>query len=257
MRNEDGDEERGIFIQRGRLDVGAMKPGDRKELRFEFKVKESLRAETTPINITVLDGDLREATSEKYDLRIASQGPVLRTTRLTAKQGGEIRLRGTAADNAPAFALADGPITADAMIDGWYRVPLERKVYGWVPMGEVAAADGPAAANQTRRAPFKGPPRITLSQRGVDVETQQDALTLSGEALADEGVQDLLIFVNNRKVFFKSAGSNKGDKGPMRFSARVPLEEGVNRITVVAREDEELSSRETLIVHRNGQTAVP
>jgi len=30
----------------------------------------------------------------------------------------------------------------------------------------------------------------------------------------------------------------------------VPLETGVNRITVVAREDEELSSRQTLFVHR-------
>jgi carboxyl-terminal processing protease len=252
LRNPDGDEERGIFIERGRQDLGVLKPGERKELRFEFKVKEQLKSDRVPITVNVLDSDLRELTSEKYTLRVAgdAQAVTAKNAKLTPKSGNEVRLRSSPVDDAPTLALADAQVYADGTLDGWYRIPLGAHSYAWLPEGEVQAADAPVAANQTRPAPFKGPPVITLSQRGVDVETQQDALTLNGEALSAEGVKDLLIFVNNRKVFFKA---NHDDKAHMRFSARVPLESGVNRITVVAREDEDLSSRETLIVNRNAE----
>ena len=37
---------------------------------------------------------------------------------------------------------------------------------------------------------------------------------------------------------------------PFKFSAQVPLDEGTNRITLIAREDEDQASRRTVIVHR-------
>ena len=94
-----------------------------------------------------------------------------------------------------------------------------------------------------------GPPVITLSDHGK-AETKSDSLTLSGEALAVNLVRDLLIYVNNKKVYFKSNARAEGDRALMRFSARLPLDAGVNRITVIAREDEQLSSRQTLFVTR-------
>jgi carboxyl-terminal processing protease len=61
-------------------------------------------------------------------------------------------------------------------------------------------------------------------------------------------VRDMLIYVNNKKVYFKSNAGLLGD--PFKFSAQVPLDEGTNRITLIAREDEDQASRRTVIVHR-------
>lgn len=257
LRNDEKDHDRGIFIRRGRVEIDGLPPGARRAVRFRFRVKDRLEVRRVPINITVLDSDLHEATSEDYTVRIAGGDETLvtRALRLTPKEGAEIRLYGTASDDAPAIAVAD-VLFADGELDGWYRVPLEAGGFAWVPAAAVTAVAGVRTRNVVRRVPYKGPPVIALSQREVEVETRKDMLTLTGEALAETGIKDLLIFVNDRKVYFKSNhGSDDGERGRLRFSARVPLENGVNRITVVAREDEELATRETLIVNRAGGEA--
>ncbi len=155
--------------------------------------------------------------------------------------------------DAPAVSTATGAVRADAKLGEWYRVPLGDRVFGWVAASEVEAQ--PEGGNAELPGPAKpatlqGPPVITLVDRPGGGSVKVGALTLSGEALGGRLIQDLFIYVNNKKVFFKSNSAPEADKQRMRFSARVPLEAGVNRITVIAREDEELSSRQTLFVHR-------
>jgi carboxyl-terminal processing protease len=142
-------------------------------------------------------------------------------------------------------------VRADARYGAWWRVPRIEGGYAWVSAAEVDAGPDSAGSPLLEPAVLQAPPVITLAEKSPLTDVKDATLTLSGEALGQRVVRDLLIFVNNRKVFFKSnAGAADADRGRLKFSARVPLESGVNRITVVAREDDDMASRQTLYVNR-------
>ena len=62
-------------------------------------------------------------------------------------------------------------------------------------------------------------------------------------------MQDLYIFVNDKKIYFKS--NRDANYGPsLSFDATVPLKKGKNRILVVARENKDLMNRTVLMVLR-------
>ena len=256
LNNPEDDETRPIFIKRGRLNIDNMAPGERKQARFSFKVKDKLFKPEVQVSLAISDSDIREMTSEKFTLPVVDDAEALKLgkVKLVPKKGGEVPLLGMHAADAPPVSLASGVVMADARLGDWYRVPTGDRLYTWLAADNVDERPDATGKTELKPAPLQGPPIITLADRPAADAIQGETLTVSGEALGGRLIQDLLIFVNNKKVtnkkvFFKSNGDD-ADKARLRFSARVPLEAGINRITVVAREDEELSSRQTLFVHR-------
>ncbi len=250
LRNDDTDPLRGIYIRRGRVEHDGLAPGEGAGMRMAFKVKAE-KPGAIPVLVGVYDGDIRESTTEKALLpavaRDASVKPV--DVRLAPAAGGAVDLRGVPRAGAPIVARAAGHAVADGRYGDWFRVPIEGG-YGWVvadavePVPPTATPPGSGAVAAVEPT---GPPVIELA--GSAVETRARALTLAGAVSGPRAVQDLLIYVNDRKVYFQSnAAARLGDD--FRFSAEVPLEEGVNRITVVAREDEDYASRRTVIINR-------
>jgi carboxyl-terminal processing protease len=253
MNNPEDDETRPIFIRRGRVELESLAPGERRQTRFEFRVKEDLVALDLPMTLSVMDGELRESTSEKATLRVIEPSTPLRALqqRLLPREGTEVALHGLYADGAPLVSMAQAFARADARLGDWWRVPRDGGLFAWVRAADVVEEPDRAGRAEFKLADLEGPPVITLAERPNPDETKATTLTLNGEAFGHRVVRDLLIYVNNRKVFFKSnAAADQKGRGRLRFSARVPLDSGVNRITVVAREDDEMASRQTLYVTR-------
>ncbi len=257
LRNDDADEQRGIFITRGRVKTDALARGQVSELRFKFKVKEQLEQAAVPVDVAVSDSEIRETTSEKVNLRVSLPSEVLEVAKVRLQPktpGGLVELRSLYATGAPIWGRAPDAVS-DARLGRWYRVPArvgDAKGWAWVDADTVSVGSDAddRTATTAEAVEISGPPVIALSDRAPPPETRDDALTLSGEVLGERLVQDLLIYVNNKKVFFKANNAGLAATDPFRFSARVPLDEGVNRITVIARQDDEASSRRTMIVHR-------
>jgi carboxyl-terminal processing protease len=257
LRDDAPGGQRALFINQGRVTAttpeGGLAPGQQTRMRFGFKAKEDGPLEI-PVQVSAYDSELREGTTERVRLRVVDPktAPVKERVRLLPRQQENVVISGLYGGSELTLATAPYAIS-DGKLGDWYRVPLAsttpgEQVYGWAWASDVtldAAGDGVTTA--LPMVP-KGPPVITFSDHDPQPETREDALTLTGEVLGEKVIKDLLIFVNNRKVFFKSGG--EGDRERMRFQARVPLEKGVNRITVIAREDEDLQSRRTVIVHR-------
>jgi carboxyl-terminal processing protease len=254
LRNGSEDEARGIFIKRGRVNLETIDPAGRAEARFSFRVKEDVEQIDVPVQLSVVDMDVQESTAQEFMLRVTPNVQVeANASTLRALAGDAVVLRGAPEPDAPPMTLVRPLARADGRLEGWFRVPTGDGLYGWVPADEVEPREGTATGRSTLSAAIpKGPPVINLAGARPDVETQSDALTLTGEALGKQTIRDLLIFVNNRKVFFQAnEGEDDLARARLRFEARVPLEKGVNRITLIAREDEQLSTRETVIVTRN------
>ncbi len=254
LRDDGRDGRRDLFIKRGRVEREdqALAPGATAELAFSFTVKADA-AGTVAVNLGVHDPELREGTSEKVSLAVvpADRAPQPAAQAISPRGVPALQLRGVPTADAPAVASAAYAL-ADATLDGWLRVPLGEGRYGWIPEAETAPYTGLARVPQIDGVTPKGPPVIELTGP-LAAETHDATFTLTGEVQADKRVKDLLIYVNNRKVFFKSSAADTAARLP--FTARVPLEQGVNRITLIARQDDEAASRKTVIVHREGAAA--
>ncbi len=108
----------------------------------------------------------------------------------------------------------------------------------------------PAKHTEVERVLQHFEPKVVVdadtSQGGLQVDSER--FTLTGAASDPAKLRDLYIFVNDQKVFFRTAGNKSVDK--LDFTTSFSLKPGNNTVLVVAREDDELIGRKTLIIHR-------
>jgi hypothetical protein len=95
-------------------------------------------------------------------------------------------------------------------------------------------------------------PRIDLEPSSL--MTSKKSVKLEGQLMDDATIKDYYIFVynredatktNSRKLDYTRVGSSESS-----LSTRVPLFEGMNRVTVVSRDEEGMETRETAFVYR-------
>src|SRR5262249_10883241 len=93
------------------------------------------------------------------------------------------------------------------------------------------------------------PPQLDVAP--ATLATREAKVRLTGRAMDSDRVQDVFVFVGPRKVFYQS-NRKAADPKKLEFSFDVELAAGVNVITVVARENEDTASRQTVVVRRDG-----
>ena len=76
-----------------------------------------------------------------------------------------------------------------------------------------------------------------------------EKVTLSGVVKDDKYVKHVYILVYNDKVFFKPNSPESKDTSRLQFAAEIPIKEGPNTITVVARDDLGLITTKTFVVN--------
>ncbi|MCB9665653.1 MAG: PDZ domain-containing protein [Alphaproteobacteria bacterium] len=97
-------------------------------------------------------------------------------------------------------------------------------------------------------SPLFEPPRISLT-RVPELVLDGDRLTISGRVSDDEGLDHVLVFVDDDKVFFE--GSAPGEALPtLPFTASATVSPGTHTVTVLARDLDGFSSARSRVVHR-------
>ena len=129
----------------------------------------------------------------------------------------------------------------------WYRVKGDRG-WLWAEASELSAVSASSELSAELSPSFSiSPPAIEIEP--VSHYTRAKEVELKGVARCPEGLEDVMIYVNNRKVFFLSKTEMKS-KTEASFSAKVPLEEGVNIISVYARHSEHRTGQELIVITR-------
>ena len=100
-----------------------------------------------------------------------------------------------------------------------------------------------------------GAPKIELVKSVLDeLEADSPELLLEGVVLDDGQVRDVSIYVYTRHGRQtrprKIAYVSHGQEGPLRIHQRVKLHEGLNRIVVLARDDDDLTGSASMRIHR-------
>lgn len=250
LRNLTGE---GLLLKAGRFDLSGMKAGEEREVEFTFDILPALSEAEIHMQISIVDSDLGVGAGEKIVLPVVakkdavsvvpSRGAVVATT--------ELALRGEPLPNAQVIGRVekDAVLTKLGDVGAFVQVELSP--------GQFAFAER-ASLTLSTKAPTRGNWQPTYSHHPPDLEvqakalsTREDFIEISGAAEDNGGgVEDVVIFVGNQKVYYQP--NSGADKTKLSFTRVVPLDAGVNIITVVARESEENATRRTVIVRRDG-----
>ena len=248
LRNLSG---RGVLLRHGRFRIDDIEPGGEKVVRFTFEVLQDFERDEAKLEVSVYDSQLREAVSEKIRVALADAGDAAASAsgRVTIAAGKSLRA-GPSNDAARVGQVEGGAVTLTKLAShgDYIRVALpgDNEESAWVRSADVGGSGsrGSVAFVYDHR-----PPQVTIAATAN--VTRQASVRLRGSATDDQRVRDLYIFAGARKVFYVS---NRGSRNAReaRFDTEIPLHPGINYITVFARENDEVMSRETLVIRRDG-----
>ncbi len=241
----------GLLLRGGRFDISNMRPGDVRNVAFTLDVLGSLRENFVKLELSVHDRDLRVGSSEKITLPVARTGPAIAAASGNVTvSASSLEVRGQPLAGAQVVGtLPAGAIVERAGTVGTFtKIMLEGSRFGFVATEGVR--DGGAAV-KTAFVPLllKSPPMLDVSSGAL--ATRADTVTIKGSASDGDRVLDAYVFVGARKVFYQS-NREGSDKKRLDFSFEAKLTPGVNVIHVVARENEDVVTRRTMVVRRDG-----
>ncbi len=144
-----------------------------------------------------------------------------------------------------AMATGGASFSYDAVSGSYFRVQLSKERRAWL---EKESATLGGKVNPLYTPSFYEPPTIEISGTTVRKVSSSKAL-VEGVATHPNMLRDLIIFAEDQKVLYLQA-SQKAQK-KIAFSTEVPLKEGVNHITIVARHDDKVLGTAFLFIRRN------
>jgi len=100
---------------------------------------------------------------------------------------------------------------------------------------------GPYQASEARV-----PPQITLAAP-VPLVTDAEQVTITLAATDDGSVKDIVVYRGEKKLAY---ARNRDGAAPFPLTLSVPLENGSNRIVVIARDDKDIPAQKVFYIHR-------
>lgn len=246
-----------IFLHEGRVTFETIPTEATRLASFRFEVREIPDNGAIELDAEVLDTVYREFLSESLEIPVMEEGGVVapRTgvATVTARSAPIMPQPSTDAEaiaNAPRGASLD----VDGALDGWYRVTWGEERVGWISEGGATFDDGRTSARGGAE------PSLQYQAPTIDLELDRLAVrspifTLRGVVSDESSVRDYYVFVNSRvsdngrrqtsKRAYEAVGSASAT-----IQQDLELLPGNNVITVIARDDERITSSATLNVYR-------
>ena len=250
LRNLSGS---GILLHSGRFQLQELKPGQETMVAFQFEVLPEFDQGEAKLEASVIDELLREGAGEKLTIplaRTAAKTIAAAPGTAVARAGAPVLERPQS--GAKVIAQVEGgtlSLPVQAKVGEYSRVDLGKGRPGWIHERDLRGG-GTGKGGRLTDALAHMPPRLEVDHRNTLV-TREPMLRVSGWAADDSLVRDLYIFVGSHKVFYKS-NRNGSSPNKVSFDTSVSLRPGINYVTVVARENNEVMSRKTFIVRRDG-----
>jgi len=123
----------------------------------------------------------------------------------------------------------------------------DRATGGFFIDGLEIPTNAPYVASESRV-----PPQITLAEPAPLV-TEAAQVTLALSASDDSRVKDIVVYRGEKKLTY---ARNREGAAPFPVTLAVPLENGSNRIVIIARDDKDIPAQKVLYIFRRGADAV-
>jgi carboxyl-terminal processing protease len=247
LRNLSG---RGVLLHDGRFELPDVAPGEERVVAFTLQVLADFDRDEAKLEVSIADLELREYVTENVlvDLTGAPGAVAARTGAVVLRDGATLRA-GPSGEAAPVARVERGPLgaTAQAESGGFVRVDVGEGRPAWAATSDLVAT---GTGGRLAWSVSHMPPELEVDFGGTLV-TRDATLPIRGRARDDTLVRDLYVFVGGRKVYYAS-NAHSPNRREAAFEATIPLQGGINYVTVFARESNDVISRRTIVVRRDG-----
>ncbi len=246
-----------ILIKNGRVEVENLNPGEKKEAKISFFVKDTVSPENFTVDLIVSDTVFETLLTHKITLPVvAGKSKVTPAKSVLRIERNHTPLYGGMSYDSPVISMMnkDTILASDAKNNDWFRIPLPGDRYGWLSAKEVAKPDGAESKPSALESFIQQlPPTITMKEPLPGIFTGKDRLPLSAVIGDDICVKHAYIFVNNDKVYYKSNKTpNLKERTQLVINTDIPLKEGPNVVIIVARDDDDLTTSKSFVATRAG-----
>ena len=245
-----------VYIERGKMELGELPPGESKSLKIKLSVRDTLEADDFSVDLTIADTTYGTRISGKleFDVDLNGKNGKMESTEKTLKViDDSVPIYNGKSPSTPVISYASNGTTliADKETESWYRVKMPEGRFGWISSDHVEISWRAYSGQQTVDDLFlqNVPPLIELDTQKPHDTFRQEHISLSGTVRDDNAIKYVYILVNEDKVFYKSnRDASEEDKSTLAFASDVPLEDGPNIISIVTRDDQDLLSTKSFVV---------
>jgi carboxyl-terminal processing protease len=239
---------KGLLLHEGRFEIDSLAPSEERVVRFGFEVLREFQQNQVKLEASVYDTELRQGFTQEKKIAIApsNDAPPKRVRRVQIAPGTAILELPTPSSSVVARAPQGATVESVREIGGFLQLRLANGQPGWVPSDAVTSG---AESGPLEYVIENLPPQVRLHVESL--VTRDDRITLRGRASDDVGVRDVYVFAGANKVFYESFGNGRRER-QVEFKANVPLHQGINYVTVVAREHGDAVAQELLVIRRDG-----
>jgi carboxyl-terminal processing protease len=252
LKNATGKE---IFVQVGREKLGTLKPGEGKQVKFVFAVREQVASSDVMLKTQIWDGALGVSLSDVLHLPLdMSHTCVSQNKTLVSPTSSQVTVWAGAHEKMPIAGVfpAQAVLQATALCDAWWKIKTDKGVYGYVRVKDVHEGRNPAKNHPAFESQKEGqsPPDVYVQPSALI--TKEGTVRLTGY-LEDTSVpKDMFVFVNDKKVYYKAFAVEKNKaQGRIPIDFSVPLKPGSNTVSMLVRENDELAGRRVVGVFRD------
>ncbi|MBA2664366.1 MAG: PDZ domain-containing protein [Bradymonadaceae bacterium] len=244
-----------VYLHRGREKLGKIKVDERKSVDFSFTVKTPPKASEIELQVDIYDMTYREFVQKKFTIPFVSTSKKVNAANGTATvSSGPAKIFGGASAQTDTIAMAQAGATMPVVgrLDGWLKLDLGHRK-AWIEQERVDFKDG-------QKAELKGVDQMIVFQK-PRVELKPEVMMTSAKSVGIKGaitdssaIKDYYVIVhqqedlakfNTLKLNYLRVGGQQAD-----ITANVPLFKGMNRISVVTRNDVGMSTTESVFVFR-------
>ena len=244
-----------VFIKNGRAEIGLLNPGEMKEAKLSFFVKETLSSDKFNMDMIITDSVFWTFLSNKLTFPVTPSKNKLTQASSILKIGRNHTplYSGMSFNSTVLSIMKDGTILmSDAKNSDWFRITLPDNRHGWVSAKEALESIGAENKPNTLELFIQRiPPTITLSKSLSNILFGNDRLPMSAVIEDDTCVKHAYILINNDKVYYKSNKiATPKEQTMLEINTDVPLKEGPNVVTIVARDDQDMITIKSFVATR-------
>jgi carboxyl-terminal processing protease len=251
-----------LFLDQGRSKLGALPAGESKDAELKFSLKSALPDKLAKVRLTIYDGALGSAIAETLSLAVvdARKGKT-EEHGLRVEKPGEIAVYVGAAESMPTLGtVKSGSILrGQQSFNGWWKIDALAGVPGFVQLSDVVVSANKAkkyTKGAVHPSIWASAPEVTVDVPSLVIGT--DVLHLKGHLHDPKQLRDMFIFVNEKKVYFRSLEDVVRTEHGLEtdFDVKLPVKPGSNSIAVIVREDEDMIGRKFFGIYRNAEKPV-
>ncbi len=241
-----------VLLDKGRAKLGTLKPNGEAAGTLTFHLNAPLTEKEIKLNLSIWATSDGAFINHVLLLPVSAAKPI-RKTEGVFQATDSVSVWSSPLDGASriGFLRPSMRVHADGEIGRYKRVVIGHGQHGFVIATQLKAAQG-KAQEEGIFSPVEYNAVPDLQATVSSWVTADSTIKLSGKMTDDHSLQDVYVYVNNKKIYYEPLGQissiGRGVQVPLELT--VQLKPGGNDITVVLREEEQVLARRSFSVFK-------